>query len=76
MIEIQQQLERIHETLHHLDKHAEGIRVAGEKLNDWSIDHEKRLRFMEKWQGSISPFFTGGVFLLGVIVTVVASHLF
>ncbi len=39
------------------------------------IDHESRIRLLEKWQNGLTPLFAAGTFILGCVATAVILRL-
>ncbi len=39
------------------------------------VDHESRIRLLEKWQNGLTPLFAAGTFILGCVATAVILRL-
>lgn len=69
-------LERIVVALHEVNVNLEGLRSTLQNLHAMSLDHEGRLRIIERWQNNLTPVLAAMTFLLGVIFTQVMERIF
>jgi hypothetical protein len=62
-------LDRIIESLAQINVTLESLRVSLGILTETRIDHEQRLRLMERWQARLSPVLAFLTFILGGAAT-------
>ncbi|WP_437206452.1 hypothetical protein [Planctomicrobium sp. SH664] len=62
-------LDRLVESLSQVNAHLEGLRVTMGALTEIKLDHEQRLRAVERWQQNLTPFLAMMTFILGGVVS-------
>lgn len=69
-------LDRIVEAVHGVSVQLESLRTTLQQLQTASLDHEKRLRSIERWQNNLTPILAAMTFVLGASFTQVLVRLF
>ncbi|MBR9801560.1 MAG: hypothetical protein ACE37I_19810 [Rubinisphaera brasiliensis] len=69
-------LDRIVEAVHGVSVQLESLRTTLQQLQTASLDHEKRLRSIERWQNNLTPILAAMTFVLGASFTQVLDRLF
>ncbi|WP_013627462.1 hypothetical protein [Rubinisphaera brasiliensis] len=69
-------LDRIVEAVHGVSVQLESLRTTLQQLETASLDHEKRLRSIERWQNNLTPILAAMTFVLGASFTQVLDRLF
>ncbi|WP_237229048.1 hypothetical protein [Rubinisphaera sp. JC750] len=69
-------LDRIVEAVHGVSVQLESLRTTLQQLQTASLDHEKRLRSIERWQNNLTPILAAMTFMLGASFTQVLDRLF
>lgn len=63
-----ERLDRILESLQQVNVNLESLRVSLTMLSEQGMDHEERLRDVEKWRHNMVPYVAGMTFLLGCVL--------
>lgn len=71
-----EKLDRIVEAVHGVSVQLESLRTTLQQLQTSSLDHEKRLRSIERWQNNLTPILAAMTFVLGASFTQVLDRLF
>lgn len=69
-------LDRIVESLAELNVNLEGVRVSLVGLQETRVDHEQRLRAMERWKCHLTPVLAAVTFLLGAVAAALLEWVF
>jgi hypothetical protein len=69
-------LDRIHDILNRVHAQLESLRVMMTAQIEANRDHEDRLRSLERWKHTLTPFLAGGTFLLGACSSLILEKLF
>lgn len=72
----EEKLDRVVDALHEVSINLESLRTMLLGLHTMSLDHEERLRAIERWQNNLTPVLAAITFLLGVTFTQVINRLF
>ena len=62
-----ERIDRLVEAVQQTNVLLEGMKVSLETLHLRSVDHEQRLRIVERWRHSLTPILASLTFLLGVV---------
>lgn len=71
-----EKIDRLIEALHQLNVHFEGLKLSLASLVEQGVDHERRIRSMEKWQQNLTPVLAVMTFVLGSVFTVALQRFF
>jgi len=63
----EESLDRLVESLALINVNLEGLRVSLQAVTETKVDHEQRLRSMERWRYNMTPVVALMTFLLGAI---------
>jgi hypothetical protein len=58
-------IDRLVESLAQINVNLESLRVSLGALNEFRLDHEQRLRSIERWKYNLTPILAAITFLLG-----------
>ncbi|WP_437225301.1 hypothetical protein SH661x_004005 [Planctomicrobium sp. SH661] len=67
--------DRLVESLALINVNLEGLRVSLLAVTETKIDHEERLRSIERWRYHLSPIISAITFLLGASLTAALAKL-
>ncbi len=62
-----ERMDRLIEAVQHTNILLEGMKVSLTQLTERSVDHEARLRTIERWRHTLTPILAALTFLSGVV---------